>query len=149
MRPAILKTTNGDLDLPEAFKNQATVLFFYPRNFTSGCTRQARHFSDSSEDFKAIGCHVFGVNDATLENHKDFLLSENLRVPLISDTEHRLAELFSVFGTHKVKDIEYTGYRRDVVILDKNLEVIFHQHGVNPDESHVVALEFLKQWAQR
>ena len=74
------------------FLGQWTVLFIYPKDNTSGCTREAREFNERYSDFEYAGVRIFGVSKDTLASHTSFSKKLNLQFPLISDPQTQLIQ---------------------------------------------------------
>ncbi len=90
-----LATTDGDsLKLPSDLKDQWTILYFYPRDNTPGCTKQACEYRDKNKSFESNGIRVLGVSSDSLESHQKFTIKYSLNFPLISDPDKKL----SLFG---------------------------------------------------
>jgi thioredoxin-dependent peroxiredoxin len=85
----------GDLFQLSYLRNkQHLVLYFYPKDFTYGCTREACAFRDHDDDFKSLGAVVIGVSPDSPERHREFAAQHRLDFPLISDPDHELAKLY-------------------------------------------------------
>jgi len=81
-----------------SLKGRKLVLFFYPKDFSPGCTREACHFRDSFEDFTEVGADVIGVSADSVESHKKFIESNLLPYTLLSDPGGEVAKLYGVSG---------------------------------------------------
>jgi peroxiredoxin Q/BCP len=81
-----------------SLKGRKVVLFFYPKDFSPGCTREACHFRDSFEDFTEAGADVIGVSADSVESHKKFIESNLLPYTLLSDPGGEVAKLYGVSG---------------------------------------------------
>ena len=97
-RPAVVVT---DIALPDQdgtvrrladHKGQPVVLFFYPKDDTSGCTKEACSFRDLSEEFRVAGASVFGINTDSVESHKKFHEKQKLTFSLLADPEGTVPE---------------------------------------------------------
>jgi thioredoxin-dependent peroxiredoxin len=90
-----LKAHDGrDVTLSEELKRGNVVLYFYPKNNTPGCTKQACSFRDMSEEFRLAGAAIFGINTDSVESHKKFHKKNNLTFTLLSDSDGRVAKLY-------------------------------------------------------
>ena len=94
------------------------VLYFYPRDNTPGCTREARDFSERLEEFERLGAVVLGVSKDSVESHRRFRERHGLRVTLLSDLEHRVIEAYGAWGRKKSRGREYYGTVRSTFIID-------------------------------
>ncbi|MBN1681932.1 peroxiredoxin [Candidatus Bathyarchaeota archaeon] len=89
---------DGEAVSLSSFKGRKVVLFFYPKDFSPGCTSQACHFRDSYEDFTDVGAEVVGVSADSVESHKRFVNSYLLPYTLLSDKGGDVAKLYGVSG---------------------------------------------------
>lgn len=78
---------------------QAAVVYFYPKNDTPVCTREACHFRDAGEDFSAVGAQVIGISPDGEDSHAAFAARHNLSFPLVSDSKGTLAKAYGVGKT--------------------------------------------------
>jgi peroxiredoxin Q/BCP len=81
-----------------SLKGRKLVLFFYPKDFSPGCTREVCHFRDHFEDFIEVGADVIGVSADSVESHKKFIESNLLPYTLLSDPGGEVAKLYGVSG---------------------------------------------------
>ena len=101
------------------FKGQKTVVFFYPKDNTPGCTLEAKSISCLDSDFKALNVRTVGVSPDTVKKHQNFIAKHELTPLLLADTEKELAEGFGVWGLKKTFGKEYMGLIRTTFILDE------------------------------
>lgn len=94
------------------------VLFFYPRDLTSGCTREAIDFSGLRADFEAAGARVFGISKDSVTSHDKFVAKHDLTVPLLSDEDSRTAEAFGVWKEKKMYGKTFMGIERATFLID-------------------------------
>jgi thioredoxin-dependent peroxiredoxin len=81
-----------------SLKGKVVVLFFYPKDFSAGCTREVCHFRDSYEDFTEAGAEVIGISSDTVESHKKFIETYLLPYSLLSDREGEAKKTYGVSG---------------------------------------------------
>jgi len=105
------------------FKGEKTILYFYPKDNTSGCTQEACNFRDNLNRLTAYA-HVVGVSPDSIKSHLKFKEAQGLNFPLLSDTDHQLATLFNVWVEKSMYGRKYMGIERATFILDENLNVI-------------------------
>ncbi len=92
-----LKSQTGqDVSLHDYIGKKPIVLYFYPKDFTSGCTKEACAFRDSYEQFKDLGAEVIGVSTATADKHKEFSTAYNLPFTLLADEGAGVRKLYGV-----------------------------------------------------
>lgn len=89
---------NGDRRSSSDLTGQKTVLYFYPKDDTPGCTKEACAFRDRMEDYAAADIKVFGVSLDSPESHREFREKHNLNFPLLTDEEGRAADALGVLG---------------------------------------------------
>ncbi|WGW03211.1 peroxiredoxin [Tropicibacter oceani] len=112
-----LPSTAGDISLA-ALKGSKVVLFFYPRDDTSGCTRENEDFTALKADFEAAGTQVFGVSKDSLASHEKFMAKKALGVPLISDEAGDLCERMGVWKEKKMYGKTFMGIERSTFLID-------------------------------
>lgn len=103
------------------------VLYFYPKDNTSGCTAEACNLRDSYPNFQVKGYEILGVSPDSAKSHQNFISKYTLPFRLLSDTEHKVAELYGVWGEKKMYGRSYMGIIRTTFIIDEKgviLEII-------------------------
>ena len=101
------------------FKGQKVILYFYPKDNTSGCTQEACDFRDNINRLTNYAT-VIGVSPDSIKSHKSFKEKQNLNFILLSDLEHKLAEKFEVWKEKTMYGRKYMGIERSTFILDKD-----------------------------
>ena len=101
------------------FKGQIVILYFYPKDNTSGCTQEACDFRDNINRLTRYAT-VIGVSPDSIKSHKSFKEKQSLNFILLSDPEHKLAEDFEVWKEKSMYGRKYMGIERSTFILDKN-----------------------------
>jgi thioredoxin-dependent peroxiredoxin len=95
-----LKSNKGkSVKLQSLYKRKPVVLYFYPKDNTPGCTKEACGFRDSYEVFKKLGAEVVGISSDSVDSHKAFAASNNLPFQLLSDEDDRVRKLYGVPST--------------------------------------------------
>ena len=105
------------------FKGQKVILYFYPKDNTSGCTQEACDFRDNINRLTSFAT-VIGVSPDSIKSHLKFKENQSLNFILLSDPEHKLAEAFNVWVEKSMYGRKYMGIERSTFVLDKNLNVI-------------------------
>lgn len=105
------------------FKGQKVVLYFYPKDNTSGCTQEACDFRDNMNRITS-SVTVIGVSPNDIKSHKKFKEKQDLNFLLLSDTEHTLSEAFNVWKEKSMYGKKYMGIERSTFILDENGNII-------------------------
>lgn len=101
------------------FKGQRVILYFYPKDNTSGCTQEACDFRDNINRLTRYAT-VIGVSPDSIKSHKSFKEKLSLNFILLSDSEHKLVEKFEVWKEKSMYGRKYMGIERSTFIIDKN-----------------------------
>jgi peroxiredoxin Q/BCP len=102
------------------FRPNTIVLFFYPRDNTSGCTKEAKDFSENLKLFDDINVNVFGISKDSVESHEKFIKKQNLAIMLLSDKNGNVCEDFGVWKEKSMYGKTYMGIERSTFIIDGN-----------------------------
>jgi peroxiredoxin Q/BCP len=113
-----IKTDEGGTISSGALKGSPYVLYFYPKDDTSGCTKEAIGFSESLRAFAKLGIAVIGVSRDSLESHAKFRKKHKLKVALGSDPETQMAEAWGVWGEKTLYGRKYMGMERATFLVD-------------------------------
>ena len=105
------------------FKGQKVILYFYPKDNTSGCTQEACDFRDNINRLTSFAT-VIGVSPDSIKSHLKFKEKQGLNFILLSDPEHKLAEAFNVWVEKSMYGRKYMGIERSTFVLDENLNII-------------------------
>ena len=105
------------------FKGQKVILYFYPKDNTSGCTQEACDFRDNINRLTSFAT-VIGVSPDSIKSHLKFKEKQGLNFILLSDPEHKLAEAFNVWTEKSMYGRKYMGIERSTFVLDENLNII-------------------------
>ncbi|MCM5556102.1 peroxiredoxin [Pleomorphomonas sp. JP5] len=111
-----LPTDQGELSLA-ALKGRPLVVYFYPKDDTSGCTREAIGFSSLAEEFAKAGATVIGISPDTVDKHGKFRVKHKLTVALGSDPDHRVAESYGAWGEKSLYGKKYLGIIRSTFLI--------------------------------
>ena len=136
--------SQGDLRKLSDYSGQTIVVYFYPKDDTPGCTKEACSFRDSYHDFKTAGVEVIGISPDSVKSHSKFSEKHDLPFILLSDPEHKVCEAYGVWGLKKFMGREYYGVLRTTFVIgpDGKIKKVFKN--VKPaDHSHEV-LEAVK-----
>jgi peroxiredoxin Q/BCP len=110
-------TAGGDFSLADA-RGKALVLYFYPKDMTSGCSVEARDFRDLQDRFKRAGTIVLGVSRDPLKSHDKFRDKESLPFHLLSDPDEKLCRQFDVIREKSLYGRKYMGIERSTFLID-------------------------------
>lgn len=102
------------------FKGQAVVLYFYPKDDTTGCTKEAQEFSALAADFAKAGATVIGVSKDSVKSHAKFMAKYDLAVPLGSDPEGAVIERYGSWVEKSMYGRNYMGIERSTFLISKD-----------------------------
>jgi peroxiredoxin Q/BCP len=105
---------------PSDFSGQKLVLYFYPKDDTTGCTREAQDFSGLADRFTASGTWVIGVSKDTVAKHRKFIDKYELKVSLATDTDGSVCEAFGVWIEKAMYGRKYMGIDRSTFLVDRD-----------------------------
>jgi thioredoxin-dependent peroxiredoxin len=115
-----LQADDNSVVTRDSLKGKKAILFFYPKDDTSGCTKEACAFRDAFPEFGKIDATVLGVSPDDIDSHRKFKKKHDLPYKLLVDEKHRLADAFGVWKEKSLYGRKYMGIERTTVILDKN-----------------------------
>lgn len=136
--PVVTGTTDAGtkLNLADVYKNNAyTLVWFYPKALTGGCTKQGCSLRDASADLKKHGVAVVGVSNDTVEKQKEFKDKNNFPFPLLADTDKKIVKAFGQSG------VAFPS--REAYLIDRSGKVVYHDKGQTEKQAEMV-LAFLK-----
>jgi peroxiredoxin Q/BCP len=110
-------TGGGEITL-SALRPAPVVLFFYPRDDTSGCTKESIAFSGLKEEFDKLGVKVFGISKDSMKSHEKFADKHGLTVPLLSDEGSDVAEQYGVWKEKSMYGKTFWGIERSTFLID-------------------------------
>ena len=113
-----LAASGGGEISTSTFRGHWTVLYFYPKDATPGCTTEAQDFRDHYDTFRALGAEIFGVSRDSLAAHDKFRMKETLPFPLISDPDEVLCRAFDVIKEKKNYGRIYMGIERSTFLVN-------------------------------
>ncbi len=121
------KDQDGNIIQLSSYLGKKTVLFFYPKDSTPGCTTEACNLRDNYLRLQSKGFEIIGISVDSQKSHQKFIDKNKLPYPLISDTEKEIVTKFGVWGEKKFMGRTYLGTKRVTFVLDENgiIERIF------------------------
>ena len=125
------------------FEGQKVVLYFYPKDSTPGCTRQAQAFRDAFDKFTAAGAVVIGISKDSVKSHLNFATKQELPFILLSDTETTTLQAYEVWQEKKLYGKVSMGVVRSVYVINEEGKVAATWTKVKPEQSAVDALNFV------
>lgn len=106
------------------FAGRPVVLYFYPKDMTSGCTKQACGFRDARPEFDRLDAVVLGVSPDPVARHRKFIEKESLNFPLLADEDHRVCEAYGVWKEKNMYGRKYWGVERSTFLIDGDGRIV-------------------------
>ena len=122
--PAITATASDGSEVNLASPRQPLVLYFYPKDDTSGCTREAQDFTALAADFAKAGVKVIGVSRDPMKSHQKFIGKYGLAVPLIADEDGRISDAFGTWVEKSMYGRKYMGMERATYLIGADGKVL-------------------------
>lgn len=116
------------------FRGKNVILYFYPKDDTPGCTKEACNFRDDYSAYERAGVVILGVSPDTVESHAKFKKKFNLPFPLLADDGHKVCDIYGVWGPKKFMGKEYEGVLRTTFLIDPQGMIQKVYEGVRPAE---------------
>jgi thioredoxin-dependent peroxiredoxin len=129
-----LISDSGEAVTLSSFRGAPVVLYFYPRDDTPGCTKQARGIRDTWGEFERSGAVVLGVSPDSPKSHAKFREKYGLPFTLLADEDHGVAEQYGVWVEKKFAGKKYMGVERSTFVIDEQGKVAKIMRRVKPDE---------------
>jgi thioredoxin-dependent peroxiredoxin len=130
------------------FKGKKVLLYFYPKDNTPGCTKEACGFRDRFNEFRRLGVEILGVSIDPEKSHRSFVQKHALPFTLLADTDKRLVEMYGVWGEKKLYGKTYMGTNRVTYLIDEAGKIIAVFPRVKPDTHAEEVLAVLRGTAQ-
>ncbi|MES2014536.1 MAG: thioredoxin-dependent thiol peroxidase [Patescibacteria group bacterium] len=128
-----LPDQNGKEHTLSTYRGRWVLLYFYPKDDTPGCTKEACMIRDTFPRFEGVHAHVFGVSVDGVESHKKFAEKYQLPFSLLADTEKEVVEKYGVWGEKKMMGRTYMGTKRTSFLIDSNGVIKKVYEGVKPE----------------
>ena len=119
-----LQTSNNNLLKNNDLKGKLKLIFIYPKNDTSGCTKENILFSENIKEFDKLEICVFGLSKDTVESHIKFIKKYNLEIELISDPDIKLITELGSWVKKSMYGKEYMGVERSTFLIDQNNKIV-------------------------
>ncbi len=139
--PFSLPATTGQKISLKQFLGSKVVLYFYPKDDTPGCTKEACQFRDGIADIKKAGAVILGVSPEDVASHEKFLKKFSLPFPLLADVNHAVAEKYGVWVEKSMYGRKYMGIERSTFLIDSQGRIgrIFSKVKVSDHYAEVLA----------
>ncbi len=120
---------DGNTVTSSSLLGKRTILYFYPKDNTSGCTLEAQSLRDGRRELSEMGFDIIGVSPDSQKSHKGFICKHSLNFPLLADTEKTVAQAFGVWAEKKMYGRTYMGILRTTFIIDPDgvIEKVFEK----------------------
>jgi peroxiredoxin Q/BCP len=138
-----LVSDSGETVSLAGLRGKPVVLYFYPRDDTPGCTKQACGIRDAYDEFERAGAVVFGVSPDDEASHLKFKQKYDLPFALLADTDHAVANEYGVWGEKSFAGKKYMGVSRSTFVIDADGNVKKVMHNVKPETHAEDVLEAL------
>ena len=124
----VLTDENGDVFDSKLLQNIRYIIYFYPKDNTSGCTTEAKDFSEIADKLMIRNVPIFGVSRDSAQSHKNFIEKQGLKIKLLTDKDHELMAKVGAWGMKKMygKDVEGVIRSTFIVGKDGNVEAVWH-----------------------
>ena len=139
-----LKDKSGKIYSLKDIKGDHKVIYFYPKDDTSGCTIEAQAFTRDLSKFKKINAAVIGISGGDENSKRKFCEKYDLKVLLLSDPDFSVCKKYGVYGEKSFMGNKFLGIKRTTCVLDKNDKAIKIYENVKPEGHSEDVLEFLK-----
>ena len=141
-----LKDKDGKVCALSSFKAKYTIVYFYPKDNTPGCTIEAILFSKSLPALKKLGAAVIGISGGDEKSKSVFCEKHNLSVLLLSDPEFKVSKKYGVYGEKSFMGRKFNGITRSTFVLDKNKKAIKVFENANPATNPSEIVTFLSSF---
>lgn len=120
------------------------VLYFYPKDNTSGCSLEAQDFTSLLGEFQSLGANVVGVSPDSIQSHKRFIEAKGLKLMLLSDPSRSVSASYGAYGMKKMYGKEVQGIIRSTFVISKEGKILQTFYNVKAKEHAGKVLEFVK-----
>lgn len=127
-----LKDQNGKERTLSEFKGKWVVLYFYPKDDTPGCTKEACGFRDSFRELQKMNVQILGISKDSVSSHKKFADKYNLNFPLLSDEDVEIIKAYKSWGIKKFMGRIFQGIIRNTYLIDPKGEIAKFYEKINP-----------------
>ncbi len=126
-------------------RGKVTVLYFYPKDDTPGCTKEACNFRDANREMQKRGIVVLGVSTDSIASHQQFADKYGLAFPLLSDPDAHVAQMYDVWKEKNMYGKTFMGVNRETFLIDKEGVVRKIWHKVKPDDHAQEVLDAVEE----
>ncbi|MBR5104912.1 MAG: thioredoxin-dependent thiol peroxidase [Alistipes sp.] len=141
-------TQSGESVKLADFAGKKLILYFYPKDNTSGCTLEAKSLRDGKESLKADGFEIVGVSPDSVKSHQNFCTKHELNFTLIADTDKSIAEAYDVWKEKSMYGRKYMGIVRTTFVIDEQGVIIHIFDKVRTSDHWVQIAEWWKSYGK-
>lgn len=128
----------------ESLTSRWVIVYFYPKDNTPGCTTEAIEFSQLLPEFEALDCTIIGISPDSCQTHQKFINKHQLKIMLLSDPDHTVAEQYGVWQLKKFMGKEYMGIVRSTFLVDNNRNLAYSWINVKAKGHAKTVLKYLQ-----
>lgn len=140
-----LKDQNGNDVSMNDYQGRKVMIYFYPKANTPGCTTQSCAVEEARESFNSLNTAVIGISPDPVDKQKKFAEKYNLQFPLLSDEDHKTAEVFGVWGEKKLYGKSYMGIIRSSFLIDEEGKILESWYKISPKNTVPYVMKVLKK----
>lgn len=140
-----VESSSGETVNLKDFKGHKTVLYFYPKDNTPGCTIQGNEFNSYLKQFKDLNTVVYGISRDDLKSHDKFIQKCNFKFDLLADTGEKLCNFFDVIKMKNMYGKKVLGVERSTFIIDENNKIVAEFRKVKAEGNAALILDAIKQ----
>jgi len=126
------------------FLGSKVVLYFYPKDNTSGCTLEAKDFTSLQSEYLNKGYKIIGVSRDSVKSHKNFIVKQELNLLLLSDVNEEMVKAFDVFKEKSMYGKKYMGIERSTFVLDETGKIVKEVRKVKVKDHAQILLDELQ-----
>jgi thioredoxin-dependent peroxiredoxin len=120
-----MKDSSGQtMRLSDLRGKKSVVAYFYPKDFTPGCTMEATEFTKEYENFKQAGIEIVGISPDSEDSHTRFRDKMGIPYRLVADTDNKVSKMYGVYGLKNFMGKEYMGVNRSTFLVDKSGKIV-------------------------
>jgi peroxiredoxin Q/BCP len=139
-----LPADNGEKVRLSDLRGRRVVIYFYPKDMTSGCTTQSCGFRDNYPEIEERNALVLGISPDGVASHVEFKTKYDLPFRLLADEDHKVAELYGVWGEKSMYGKKYFGIVRSHFVVDETGKIVDVKYKISPEDSVLAAMELLR-----
>ena len=144
----LLSTAKKDYSLKDSL-GKYVVIYFYPKDDTTGCTIETNDFNKLLTKFKKLECEIYGISKDSLKSHDKFRDKYKIKFDLLADEEIKVLKKYKVWGKKKFMGREYMGINRTTFLIDKKGKILKIWENVKVKDHAQEVLDTLKTFTQK